>query len=369
MAIELFKPVTLPAMHEASETVLNSGQIANGTFVNELEAAMADKVGVAHAITTSDMTAAIHLILDAIEVGSGDDIACASFSCLSTTAALHRVGANPRWVDIDPLNLKFDLSQFERALQNGVKAVLAYHIAGYPIIDERHVQLCRDYNVILIEDCNAAFGTVCNGRQIGYQADFSVFSFYPNRQVNGIEGGLIATDNEAHAVRIQHMKRFGIDPTRFRDEAGEINANYDFSALGWTYTMPNLNAAIACAQLTSVSERQHAVRCNAERLNHYLAAIEGIEPIPVGSNEVPSYWVLFARAEQRNALLAFLKVNGVNASKLHHPNHTYNCFNAPTDALSGTVAAGLSLIALPCGWWLSAQDIEKISSLVGEFYE
>lgn len=369
MAIELFRPVNLPAMHKASEAVLNSGQIANGAFVNELEAAMAEKVGVAHAITTSDMTAAIHLILDAIGVGSGDNIACASFGCLSTTAALHRVKANPHWVDINPFNLKFELSQFERALQNGVKAVLAYHIAGYPIIDEMHVHLCREYNVVLIEDCNAAFGTFLDGRQIGYQADFSVFSFYPNRQVNGIEGGLIATNNDESADRIRHMRRFGVDPTRFRDDAGEIDVDYDFDVPGWTYTMSNLNAAIACAQLFSVFERQESVVRNAERLNHHLSAIEGIEPIPVGSNEVPSYWVLLARAERRDALLTYLNGNGVRASKLHHPNHTYSCFKSPTKELTGTEALGDCLLAIPCGWWLALPQVDEIIELVEKFYD
>lgn len=369
MAIELFKPVDLPALYVAIQKVISSGQIANGAFVEELEAVMADKIGVAHAISTSDITSAIHLVLDTIGVGNGDNIACASFSCLSTTAALRRVNANPYWVDIDPLNLKFDLSQFERALKKGVKAVLAYHIAGYPIVDERHVKLCRDHNIVLIEDCNAALGTVFRGRQIGFQADFSVFSFYPNRQVNGIEGGLIATDDTESAIHIRHMRKLGIDQTKFRDDVGEINADYDISALGWTYTMPNLNAAIACAQLSSVSGRQETVLRNAELLNQELSAIDGIEPITFGSNEVPSYWVLLARTERRDSLLTYLKRNGVNASKLHHPNHRYSCFNSSNGALPGTAIIAKSLIALPCGWWLSSKDIEKMSTLLRDYYE
>lgn len=136
--------------------------------------------------------------------------------------------------------------------------------------------ICREHGIALIEDCNTALGARLQAQGVGAWGDAAVYCFYPNRQLNGIEGGVVAWRDPAQAAKAQRLRRFGIALSGFRDATGEINPASDVAEVGWSAAMSQLNSTVALAQLPSLGGRLRATRDNAERLAERLAGLPGL---------------------------------------------------------------------------------------------
>jgi dTDP-4-amino-4,6-dideoxygalactose transaminase len=209
-------------------------------------------------------------------------------------------------------------------------------------------------------------GARLHGQPVGRWADAAVYSFYPNRQINGIEGGAVAFREAPKAEAALRLRRFGIAQAGFRDEIGEINPASDIASVGWSAAMNQLNSAVALAQLPGLAARLAATQANARQLAGQLAGIEGIDVVAPVSEGQPVYWGLLVRAARRDAVLAELKRRGVLASKLHHRLDTYSGFGAQPVDLPGTAAFLAQVIALPCGHWLTAADLDRIADTLAQ---
>lgn len=359
-SIDLFHPVRLPEMEAAALDVLRSGMIASGPKVAGFEQAFAAIGGRPHIVSTSDMTSAVMLSLHLAGVRAGDEVATLAFSCLSSNSPIARLGARPVWVDIDPATMTLSVPDLVQKLRPSVKAVMVYHVAGYPADVASLAALCRDRGIALIEDCNNAVGATLDGKPIGTQGDYAVYSLYPNRQINGIEGGLLATPDAGTAARAARLRRFGIDAPSFRDARGEINPASDVGEIGWSAALGHLNAAVALAQLDTLASRTARTQDAATRLARGLNGARGLRVVAPVAGAVPAYWGLLVLSDRRDALLAHLKAQGIKASVLHQRNDWYSGFGVPRAELPGTAQVMDSLLALPCGWWLSDAQLDEV---------
>ena len=365
--IDLFHPVLLPEMEAAAIAVLRSGHIANGPKVAEFETAFAAIVGREHIVSTNDLTSAVMLALHLAGVGAGDEVATLAFSCLQSNSPIARLGARPVWVDIDPITMSMSVEDLASKLTSSVKAIMVYHVAGYPADIVSIAALCRDRGIPLIEDCNNAIGATFNGRPVGILGDYAVYSLYPNRQINGIEGGMLATPDEVTAARATRLRRFGIDPQSFRDRRGEINPESDVCEIGWSASLSHVNATVALAQLGTLADRIARTRAAATRLIDGLTCQRRLRPVRAMAGAIPAFWGLFVQSEQRDALLAHLKANGVKPSTMHQRNDWYTGFGSPRSDLPGTAIVMDEILALPCGWWLTDAQIDEMLFRVSEF--
>lgn len=361
--LPLFHPVRTPAMEQAALDVLRSGQIAAGPSIATFEHAFGAIVGRDHVVTTNDMTSALVLALRLAGVKAGDEVATLAFSCLSSNSALSILCAQARWIDVDAETVSMDPCDLERQLTPRTKAVMVYHVAGYPARIAEIAAICRSRGIALIEDCNNALGAHVDGRPVGQYGDYAVFSFYPNRQLNALDGGALVCPNEEVAARARRLRRFGIDLTTFRDERGEINAASDVPELGLSASFSQMNAAIALAQLPDLPNRRDRTLANALRLTERLRNAPGLKAVPPNPNAVPAYWALLMLTRKRDDMLASLKRAGILASVLHHRNDGYSGFKVVARELAGTKRVMQELIALPCGWWLKDQDICRIADV------
>lgn len=360
-SIPLFYPVRLPEMESAAVDVIRSGQIAAGPKVDAFENKFQEYSGCKNIVSTNDMTSALIIALKLAGVKAGDEVATLAFSCLSSNSPIAVIGAQAKWIDIDPQNISMCPRDLERKISSKTKAVLLYHIAGYPAKIDEIAAICQAAKIPLIEDCNNALGAMFNDQQIGTFGDFSVFSFYPNRQINGLDGGALYCADERLARQAKKLRRFGVDFSTFRDSRGEINPDSDVESIGFSASFSQLNAAVALSQFATVSSRQEKVQENARKLTKRLSLLKDIRPIPVVEGGVSAYWVMLAYAENRDAVLMTLKSKGVLASIMHQRNDVYTGFNRNSDPLPGTDFVMDKIIALPCGWWLYDEDIEKIA--------
>lgn len=358
--VSLFNVVNTPEMEATAIEVMRSGRIANGTYVPAFEAGLTKLLDQQNIVSTIDMSSAIHLALSLAGVRAGDDILTSAFACMSTNSPIATLGARPIWVDMAASSAYVDVDAFEAAITPQTKAAILYHLAGYPGPAKKIAEICKKYSIVLIEDCNNALLATIDGKHVGGFGDFAVYSFYPNRQINTTEGGALVCKDPAHALRARKLRRFGIDATTFRANTGEINEASVIPEAGWSIGLNNLCSAIGCEQLHSVAERMIKTRNHAAWLIEKLSAIPEVTLLHELPGSQPSYWALLMQVEDRDAVLELIKAQGVLASKLHQRNDIYTCFTPSLHNLPNTTELQRTLIALPCGWWLTQADLKRI---------
>lgn len=363
--IPLFGVVSLPEMQAVAVEVLRSGRIASGPYVAQFEAGIGQIVGQPNIVSMVDMTSAIFLALHLAGVSKGDEVLTTAFACMSTNSAIAQSGAVPVWVDVKPQSVEINLDDLIGKISAKTKAVILYHVAGYPGPAKDLAALCRARGLVLIEDCNNALFASRDAMPVGSYSDFAVYSFYPTRQINTTEGGALVCKSADMAARARKLRRFGIDFATFRDSRGEISPRSDIAEIGWGFTMNNLCAALGCAQLPTVQDRVFKTQKNAEKLTQLVGEIKGVQALPVAPGSTSAYWVLLLFVENRDAVLAAVKHEGVMASCLHHRNDTYTGFGVSVSQyLPNTSYLQDHILAVPCGWWLTDVDLESISQIL-----
>lgn len=365
-AVPLFHAFRDAATDTAALEVLHSGQLAAGPRVAAFESALAQRLGHAELVSTVDMSMAMLLALRLAGVGPGDEVLSPAYTCLSSTAPIANLGARPRWVDVEPHTGLLDPAALRRAISARTKACVVYHAAGYPARTAEIASICREAGLPLIEDCNTALGARQDGQGVGQQGDYAVYSFYPNRQINAADGGALGLRGAAQAQRARRLRRFGIALTGFRDALGEIDPASDIAEIGWSGAMSQLHAALGLAQMASLDARLTATRRHAADLAVRLQALgaQGLELVQPTAGSEPSPWGLLVLVERRDAVLAELKRAGVMASMLHHRVDSYSGFGANAAELPGTAAFLARVIALPCGHWLDASDLDHTTTVL-----
>lgn len=351
----------------AVSAVLESGALAAGGAIGRLESALEERFQGRAVVAMSDATHAIAMALTLSGVRRGDEVMVVSFNCLSSTAGIALVGAVPIWIDIDPETAVVDVSDCKRAISKRTKALVVYHIAGYPAPMERLQALCEENGIALIEDANNALGATLGGKPVGSFGSFAVVSFYANRQVNAIEGAALICNDSDDADRARRLRRYGIESKTFRDGDGEIRDSTDIIDLGMSAPMLNTNAALGIHNLKSLDERLAKVQYNVSYMTHEIRSITKIRVVPPIQTAVPAYWVWLLRCRDRDQLSRCLRESGIGCSKLHRPNHTYSGFKGRTRPLPGTSEFYQDLIALPSGWWLGAPDLDRIVMAIRQF--
>ncbi|MEO5687572.1 MAG: DegT/DnrJ/EryC1/StrS family aminotransferase [Burkholderiaceae bacterium] len=365
-SISLFNGASSSAMDEAVLSVMRSGQIASGPCVAALELQLERILHREHVACTSDMTSALSLALRLANVGPGDEVLTLAYSCMSSNSPIALVGAKAVWVDIDPATASMSPEDLLRAITPRAKAVMLYHVAGYPGSVDEITKICQEHNLVLIEDCNNALGASIDGSPVGTRGRFAVHSFYPNRQINALEGGSLTCPDEQVLGEVRRLRRFGIDTTTFRDSRGEINELSDIPDIGPSAALSQLHAAVGLAHLEGLEARLSATRANAHYLARELFNVPGVTIVQPLAGAQPVYWGFLVLLEARDQVLAKLKQRGIQASILHSRNDRYTGFDSTIRELPGTDEVMARIVALPCGWWLGESEMQSVVTAVRE---
>ena len=245
---------------EAVERVLRSGRLAQGLQVEEFEALFASYIGSKYAIATSSGTAALHIALLASGIGNGDEVITTPFSFIATANAILFCGAKPVFVDIDKDTFGLDPSLIRARITSKTKAVLPVHLYGQPCDMKEILRICRERNLILLEDACQAHGAEYRGQKVG-SFGIGCFSFYPTKNMTTGEGGMITTDNGDIAERARMIRSHG------------QKERYIHEVLGYNYRMTDIAAAIGICQLKKLDE------FNRQRIEHARFLSERLDKI------------------------------------------------------------------------------------------
>lgn len=342
-----------------------AGELAAGPAVSRLEQSIGERFDGFAALSVSDMTHALALALRLAGVGSGDDVLSLAFNCMSSNSAIAMAGARPVWVDVDAATAAFDLDSARQCLTRRTRAIVVYHVAGYPADLAAIRAFCDEHGLPLIEDANNAFGAEFDGQPVGSFGDFAIFSLYANRQINAIDGGILLCRRQADADRARRLRRFGIDVARFRDRDGEIDPMLDVPEIGESASLNNINATLGLLSLADVDARIAQSRRNVRLLLDQTHDLPLMPILPV-TGATPAYWAWLIRLEDRDRAMQMLKARQVLCSKLHHPNHHYTGFGAAARDLPGTLRLQDEMLAIPCGWWLDEAKIDQLATILAD---
>jgi perosamine synthetase len=316
--IRLTIPSIGPEELDAVREVLESGFLVQGPKVAEFEGAVANYVGVKHAVAVSSGTAALHMSLLALGVGPGDLVITTAYSWPATANVIEVCGAKPIFVDIcpntfniDPETLKCTLHELMANANTAqrVKAILPVHAFGYMADMPAILDVASRYELPVVEDAACALGSKLHGKSAGAWGVMGCFSFHPRKAITTGEGGMVTTNDDVLVRRIRMLRNHGLDPDASRP---------DFMIAGLNYRMTDLQGAIGVAQMRKL-DRIIATRTHlASAYDRLLAGL----PVRRQDNKTrsvlnhQSYVVLLDPdlADIRDSLLERLRSAGVEAT-------------------------------------------------------
>jgi len=213
-------PDLTDAERQAVADVMKTPMLSMGHYVKDFEQAFCDLTGAKHAIAVNSGTAGLHLCVRAAGIGAGDLVITTPFSFVASSNVLLFENAVPLYVDVDPKTGNIDPAQVRDALENThkylprkganpeskIKAILPIDVFGQPADMDPLIELAKEYDLAIIEDSCEALGAEYKGRPAGMLGDYGVFAFYPNKQITVGEGGMIVTNNDAHADYMRAMR-------------------------------------------------------------------------------------------------------------------------------------------------------------------
>lgn len=285
---------------ELTDTI-RSGWITTGKKTHQLERLIANYVGVKEAAAVNSCTAAMHLLLVASQIGSGDEVITTPYTFAATSEAILYTGATPVYCDIDYDTLNMTAAAAAEKVTRRTKVFLPVHIAGLPVHLDQFVKLARAAGARLYDDAAHALGAEYRNKRVGSWGDGSAFSFYATKNLTTAEGGMVTTRHKRLADKIRLLSLHGMSKGAWKRYARGGSWRYDLLDLGYKYNMPDLAASLGLAQFSKFEIFQKRRRRAAERYLGNLADIPEIKMPLVESCSVHA-WHLFILRLRLNRL-------------------------------------------------------------------
>lgn len=353
-----------------NEAIRKGAYWATGPNIQEFENRLAHYIGTNYAVTFNSGTSALHAILLAYGIGSGDEVIVPSFTFISTANAPLFVGAKPVFADIEEKTLGLEPEDVKRKISKRTKAIIPIHYAGCPCLIEELKEIAQDYNLILIEDAAEALGASINGRKAGAIGDSAILSFCQNKIITTGEGGAVVTNSKEIYERLKLTRSHGRLETSDYFSSSEYMDNV---TLGYNFRMSNITAALGIAQLSKVGKIIEMRRKNAQLMSQKMTHIEeiAVPHPPEGFYHVYQMYTIRVKNGLRDKLMKYLAERGIMAKVYFYPVHLthfyrnelkYNCELPVTEDMSQRV------LTLPMYPTLTEEEIDYIAKMINSFF-
>lgn len=317
-----------------------------------------------HVACLSSGTAAIHLGLQLLGVGPGDEVLCQSFTFAASANPITYLGASPVFIDSEEDTWNLSPGLLEKAIKEGMargkkpKALVAVHLYGMPYkVDEVHA-LAQQYDIPIIEDAAEALGSSYKGFNCGGFGDFGILSFNGNKIITTSGGGALLCKDQSSKERAVFLA------TQARDDA----PHYQHSQIGNNYRMSNVLAGIGRGQMEVLQQRVEARRRNFEFYRDSLSDLPGITFLQEPQGTYSNRWltcILTPSFECREGIRLALEHENIESRPLWKPMHTQPVFEKAKAYVNG-VSEGLFAkgICLPSGSSMELEDLERVSQII-----
>ncbi|TCP10732.1 dTDP-4-amino-4,6-dideoxygalactose transaminase [Crenobacter luteus] len=280
-----FLPFALPDIgeEEIAEVVdaLRSGWVTTGPKTRQFEADFAAFLGDGvEAIAVNSATAGLHLALEAVGIGPGDEVIVPTYTFTATAEVVRYLGAHPVCVDVDAATFNISPAAIRAAITPKTRAIMPVHFAGLACEMDEIVAIAREHGLKIIEDAAHALPTTYQGKLVGtLDSDVTVFSFYANKTMTTGEGGMVVSKNRDLIARCKVMRLHGISRDAFDRYVSKTPAwYYEVVAPGFKYNMPDIAAAIGIHQLKKIGAFREKREAMAARYDRELSGLPLILP-------------------------------------------------------------------------------------------
>lgn len=329
-----FLPFARPDISEAEiaavTQALRSGWVTTGPKTREFEQAFTDYLGGngLQSIAVNSATAGLHLALEALGIGPGDEVIAPTLTFTATVEVVRYLGADPVLVDVDPVTLNIDPDAIRAAITPRTKAIMPVHYAGLACRMDEILAIAHEHGLKVVEDAAHALPTTWKGQLVGQlQSDVTVFSFYANKTITTGEGGMAVTRHPKLAERMRVMRLHGMSRDAFDRFSAQTPAwYYEIVAPGFKYNMTDIAAAMGVEQLARlpqfVQRRQHL----AARYQAQLAGLPLVLPADAPAGDAHAWHLYVVRLAPgaragRDEIIQALSDRGIGTSVHYVPLH------------------------------------------------
>lgn len=350
----------------AISDVFSSGRLVQGPVVAAFEADLAEFIGVKHAVLVSSGTAALHLVLLALDIVPGEVLFVPSFAWPSAANMIVRMGGLPIFVDstfetcnVDPDHLRSRINEAVRGNYGIPRAIVAVHEFGLPCDLGSITEIARENGLTVFEDAACALGANYNGKSVGTIGEMGIFSFHPLKSITTGEGGVIVTDDSKQDTRLRALRNHG----------QTHGCRYQFESCGFNYRMTEMQAAIGRVQLRKLSDILTQRQKVATWYSRSLQGIKLVTP-PAWKDEHTwqTYMVRLDETVNRDNVVGLMAVHGVEVGQAAIAAHRLPMFSSIPGATELAVTSKLADygLALPIHAGLSEDDVSYVVKALRE---
>lgn len=371
--IQIATPSTGEEEWQAVKEPIMTGWLTSGPKVREFEKQFAERHQVKHAVAVTSCTTALHLALAALDIKEGDEVLVPAFTWVSTANVVLYCGATPVFVDVDPVTFNIKVDDIAHRITERTKAIIPVHLFG----------LCADMdaikavapNLAIIEDGACAAGAAYKGVPAGGLGDFGCFSFHPRKSVTTGEGGMVTTNDDALAEKLQILRNHGASVSEeVRHHGPKPYFLPDFDVMGFNYRMTDLQGAMGIVQLSKldkfIDERQVWADYYAKELADvaWLRTPATPEGYKNGWQSYPCFVDESQSPMSRNDIMEYLQQNGISTRPGTHAVHMLNFYaqkyGIKPEDYPGAQAANDYSMAIPLHNNMSAEDYEYVVAVL-----
>jgi dTDP-4-amino-4,6-dideoxygalactose transaminase len=356
---------------------LRSGWVTTGPKARQFEEAFVQYLGDSslQAIAVNSATAGLHLALEALGIGPGDEVITTTHTFTATAEVVRYMGADVKLVDIDPATLNIDPAAIEAAITPRTKAIMPVHYAGLSVDMDAIFAIAQKHGLKVVEDAAHALPTTWRGQMIGtLKSDACVFSFYANKTMTTGEGGMLVTRDAALAARAKVMRLHGINRDAFDRFTAKVPSwYYEIVAPGFKYNLTDIAAAIGLQQLKRIEGFRTRREAIARRFDEALADLPLIlPPRPVHAQDVHSWHLYVVRladeAVTRDAFIDSLFADGIGVSVHYIPLHQHpywkERYDLRPEQFPHSQRAYERMVTLPLYTRMTDADVERVIAAV-----
>ena len=367
--IPVSRPSTGAEELEAVEKVLQTGWLGLGEKTFEFEQAVKNYIGCQHVIAVNSGTSALHLALEALGVGPGDEVIVPSLTFVGSVQAVLATGATPVFCESRETDLLIDINDVERKTTRRTKAIMPVHYCGNPCDMDHLLALAGENHSWIIEDAAHAFGSTYKGRKIGSFGHATCFSFDPIKNVTCGEGGAVLVQDESITEVLRRKRVLGIDKEAWHRHQNARPWFYEVTSRGFRYHMPNFCAAIGLVQLKKVDEFIRRRREICRLYDAAFSSLKVIRPLTINYDEAaPHIYIVRVLNGHRDAFMDFLKERGIGTGVHYIANHLQPAFKAYVkEPLPLASQLSEQIVTLPLYYDMSDSDAEKVIKSVLSF--
>ena len=348
--IRIAQPSIGDAEVSAVTSVLTSRLLVQGAEVAAFEEAFAPLVGGRHCVAVSSGTAALHLALTAMGIGTGDEVIVPSFTFAATANAVSLAGARPVFADVRADDFGLDASDVERRIGPRTVAVVAVHLYGQPVDIGALSAVCQRHGLALFEDAAQAHAAAYDGRPVGSFGAAAAFSFHATKNMTTGEGGMVVVADEDVARRVRLLRNQG------------MNELHGHEIVGHNMRMTDLAAAMGRVQLQRLPEMNAARRANARS---YTAALVGVRTPAELPHRCHAWHHYTVRVQtRRDEMAASLACQGIQTGVYYGvPVHHQPAYQDRSE-LPMTTQLAAEVLSIPVHPGVGESDLDRVVTAI-----